>query len=348
MPEHPTAGAEQASPYTGQPGPPPTTSTALLNRYVAVSGDGLGAPHALWRASAPRSWLLLAVPAGCTLLALLLAGKRIAPIPYLLVLLIALCSLVGGALLRDPAAQVASAHDLLVPLPAEEEPAADLPRPLARAARLRAGVASLMLAVVLGIPLITSGAWLSVALCVAGFALAVLYSQTRYRLGGTLPGDLLLALALGPGVFLAELSAQRAMGFPEAVSFALLTATLTLAMVLTTRLYLSDAEPPQSDSSTLRLLRRRGTYALLTLALALSLALASALAFPLHAPHGLLLCWGAFPALLVALTGIARAQTRLASRLATRALYRACALFLLLLYVGGLLSVIVHQMRFLR
>lgn len=343
MSEQPTDNVQMTT-LPGDTSPAPATIVA--ERHMVVSGDGAPTLLALWRACHPQTWLLLIVPALMSLLALLLAGRRVTAGTFALALLVALCCLVGGSLLR--ASSASADENLLIPLPADLPPVKHLPQPLTRTYLLRAGGVCLGAAVVLALPLLASGGGTIAALVLTGVALAALYSQTRYALDNTLPGDLLLALATGPAVFLAELVVQHGDRVPHAAPLAAISAALTLAAILATRLSHAEAGQALPRLATLRLLTRWGTVAVLGLALALPFVLASRLAFPLHGPHGLLLCWGAFPGALLALTGMLRARSAAASRLAAVALYRACAAFAVLLFLGGLLTGIVHQAGILR
>ena len=173
---------------------------------------------------------------------------------------------------------------------------------------LRVSIALLALGALVGIPLVVSGGWSVVLLGVVGLAIAFLFSATAFALKRFSLADLLVGLALGPGIITGMMLAQR--HSPTGRDLLLGCALGLLAMLPAVGAHLRDAQQDKALGrrtlvTTLGDGVGRAIYALCLLA---GFALLVFAALPRGAPHGALLGFFALPAFSTPLTGVFRAK----------------------------------------
>ena len=270
--------AESESPISGQAASVPYPS--LPSRPV------------IWlRLIRPAALLLVLIPA-LTALALLWArGARIMALPAVAGLL-SLTLVQAGASLLDVYLEYARRARL----------------PDSDRYDLLTARALLALGALVGIPLVVSGGWSVVLLGVVGLAIAFLFSATAFALKRFSLADLLVGLALGPGIITGMMLAQR--HSPTGRDLLLGCALGLLAMLPAVGAHLRDAQQDKALGrrtlvTTLGDGVGRAIYALCLLA---GFALLVFAALPRGAPHGALLGFFALPAFSTPLTGVFRAK----------------------------------------
>ncbi len=168
---------------------------------------------------------------------------------------------------------------------------------------LRVSIVLLALGAAAGIPLVASGGiWVAV-LGVAGLVAAFLYSSTSRALKRTPLGDLLVLLALGPGVVAAIMLAARHAPSLGDLGIALALGFFALAPVQA--LHLRDLEYDRAHRrrTLVALLGGRWGRALYGLCILAGYVLLALAALPAGQPHGALLAFLALPATVIPLTG---------------------------------------------
>lgn len=303
------------------------TAEAAATVTARRSGDGM-APMprsrlATWmRLTRPSALLLVLVPALTALLLLWVRGATLLALPALAGIL-SLALVQAGASLLDVYLEYARrAH-----IPETERRDHLTARALlGRSAInplnvLRLSILLIVLGGLAGIPLVISGGWPVALLGLAGVAIAFLFSATSFALKRFPLADIIIGLALGPGIVTGMMLAQRHAPTSRDLLFA--GALGFLAMLPAAGAHLRDA---QQDA----LLGRktlvtelgdglgRTIYVLWLLA---GLALLALAALPHGAPHGALLGFLALPSFsipisgaLVARPGYAREQVVLQER----------------------------------
>ncbi len=270
----------------------------------------------------PSAQLLVLVPALTALALLWIRGARLLALPALAGI-VSLALVQAGASLLDVYLEYARrAH-----LPETERRDHLTARALlARSAInplnvLRLSILLIVLGGLAGIPLVISGGWPVALLGLAGVAIAFLFSATSFALKRFPLADIIIGLALGPGIVTGMMLAQRHVPTSRDLLFA--GALGFLAMLPAAGAHLRDA---QQDA----LLGRktlvtelgdglgRTIYVVCLLAGLTLLALA---ALPHGAPHGALLGFLALPSFsipvsgaLIAKPGYAREQVVLQER----------------------------------
>lgn len=177
---------------------------------------------------------------------------------------------------------------------------------------LRVSLFLLVLGAVAGIPLVASGGGLVALLGLAGLLAAFLYSSTGRALKRYPFGDLLILLALGPGVVTTVmLAAQRTPSLGD-LAFALALGFFAVAPI--EALHLRDFEYDRAHGrrTFVTLLGRRLGRALYGLCILAGYVLIALAAFPEGQPHGALLAFLGLPVAIVPLTGSLRAGPILA------------------------------------
>jgi len=209
---------------------------------------------------------------------------------------------------------------------------------------LRAGIGLLIAGALAGIPLAISGGAGVALLGAFGLGAAFLYSSTTYALKRLPGGEVVVFLALGPGVATAVALAQRTRVSGPVLLAGCALGLLTLALLVAASFSSQERDKLLGRRALVSYLGVGGSRALYTICLAGAFALVALLALPKGAPYGALAVLLALPAALVALTGMLRARNTSARGLIPRQTYRVYALFALWLVVGLLASGIVARL----
>ncbi len=297
----------------------PARSTPPLAR------SALTAKPAAWLARLrPGALLVSLTPALATLL--YIWGETGA-----LNLLAALCVVVGAA------CAIGGASLLDVYLDARRAARA-LQEPWATRRTLVAGLTSLLIAGLAGVPLALAGGWPVIALGVGGLALAVFYTATTRALKLSPLGDLALFLALGPGMTaLTALSQGRRLTGPLwLLGLALGAFALTIPYARHLRDRNTDVEYGRRTVAVL--LGQTGGRLALSAAYAFGYSLLVAVAVPAGAPHPALLAFLALPVVAIAITGAYRATEIHSRHLVVRATFHAYVLIVTWLLAGLLVN----------
>lgn len=270
----------------------------------------------------PSALLLVLVPALTALALLWLRGVSLLALPALAGI-VSLALVQAGASLLDVYLEYARRAHLPETVRRDHLTARAL---LARSAInplsvLRLSILLIVVGGLAGIPLVISGGWSVALLGIAGLALAFLYSATSFALKRSPLADFIIGLALGPGIVVGMMLAQRHTPTGRDMLFA--GALGFLAMLPAAGAHLRDA---QEDT----LLGRKTLVTVLgdglgrtiyVIWLLAGMALLALAALPHGAPHGALLGFLALPSFaipvsgaLVAKPGYARAQVVLQER----------------------------------
>lgn len=327
-----------------QPSPPqrPTSDVAANAESLhATDADALlvavpASPFVTWmRLIRPAALLLVLVPALTALALLWVRSARIHALPAISGL-ISLALVQAGASLLDVYLEyarrarlpTADRHDWLTARALLSQSQA---HPLNV---LRVSIALMILGALAGIPLIASGGWLIVLLGAIGLAIAFLFSATAFALKRFSLADLLIGLALGPGVVAGMMLAQRHTPTPRDLLIA--GALGLLAMLPAEGAHLRDARHDKAlGRSTLVTTLGDGVgKAIYWLCLLTAFALLAIAALPRGAPHGALLGFFALPAFSIPLTGVVRARAGRAREQIIPQELRAYALFGFWLLLG--------------
>lgn len=307
----------------------------------SVGGGGdqsatLPSPFVMWlRLVRPSALLLVLVPALTALILLWLRGASIRPIPALAGVVSLVLAQAGASLLDVYLEYARRAH-----LPASERNDRMTARALLASSKIhpmnvmRLGILLLMAGALAGIPLITTGGWPVALLGAAGLLIAFLFSATSFALKRFALSDLLIGLALGPGIVAGMMLAQRHIPTGRDMLFA--CALGLLAMVPAEGAHLRDV---RHDT----LLHRktlvtvlgdgvgRAVYVLYLLA---GMALLALAALPKGAPHGALLALFALPSFAIPVSGALRANPGFAREHVVLQELRAYAVFAFWLLLG--------------
>lgn len=192
----------------------------------------------------------------------------------------------------------------------------------------------------LGIPLAFAGGWPALLVGIGGLAIAFLYSATTYALKRLPLGELVVFLALGPGVVALTLLAQRQPVTPVALALGAALGLFATALVAADNLRALSPEIRDGRKTLVRLLGRAGGRRLFAACLLGAYVAALAAALPPNAPHGALAVLFSLPIAVVPLTGGLRARTAATLGQVVTGAMRAYAFFafwlVLGLLVGGL------------
>jgi 1,4-dihydroxy-2-naphthoate octaprenyltransferase len=206
---------------------------------------------------------------------------------------------------------------------------------------LRVSILLLALGAAAGIPLVASGGALVALLGVAGLLAAFLYSSTGFALKRYPIGDLLILLALGPGIVTTVMLAAHHTPSLGDLELALALGFFALAPV--EALHLRDlaydrAHRRRALVTLLGSRRGRALYGFCMLAGYLLVALA---ALPPGQPHGALLAFLGLPAMVIPLTGSWTAGPILARAPVVEQAIRAYLVTGIWLMLGLLLNTII-------
>ncbi|MGO8951343.1 MAG: prenyltransferase [Ktedonobacterales bacterium] len=198
---------------------------------------------------------------------------------------------------------------------------------------LRVSIGLLGLGIVAGLPLIKSGGLPLLLLGAIGFAIAVLYSSTNYALKRMPAGELVILLALGPGLSAATALSQGHVPSLSVLALGLSLGLFTLALVLAAHLRDKEADRAISRRTVVQLNRHAGSV-IYTLCLVAAYLLIALVALPTDASHGAFLAIFSLPATLVAWTGVGRALAHSSRHLAVRYTLRAYIYFAFWTFAG--------------
>ena len=257
----------------------------------------------------PAALLLVVVPALTALALIWMRGVRIMAVPALAGI-ISLTLVQAGASLLDVYLEYARrarlpASDRHDQLTARSLLAYSPVQPLNV---LRLSIALLALGALVGIPLIISGGLPVVLLGAVGLVIAFLFAATAFALKRFSLADLLIGLALGPGIVAGMMLAQRHAPMPRDL---LLAGALGLmAMLPAEGAHLRDAQQDKllGRRTLVTILGDGVGRALYILCLVTALTLLALAALPRGAPHGALLGFFALPAFSIPLSGALRAK----------------------------------------
>ena len=252
----------------------------------------------------PSALLLVIVPALTALALLWVRGAQLLPAPALSGVISLVLVQAGASLLDVYLEHARRAHlaesDRLDQLTARALLAHSTIHPMNV---LRLSIVLMGLGALAGIPLAASGGWPVVLLGVAGLAIAFLFSATAFALKRYSLADIIIGLALGPGIVAGMMLAQRHTPTSRDLLFA--GALGLLAMLPAEGAHLRDAQQDvQLGRKTLVTTLGDGlgrTLYVLTLLLAFGMLALAAL--PHGAPHGALLGFFALPTFSIPLTG---------------------------------------------
>ncbi|HEV8192758.1 MAG TPA: prenyltransferase [Ktedonobacterales bacterium] len=212
---------------------------------------------------------------------------------------------------------------------------------------LRASILLLTLGAAAGIPLVVSGGATVALLGIAGLLAAFLYSSTGHALKRYPIGDLLILLALGPGIVTTVmLAAHRA---PSLSDLELALALGFFALAPVEALHLRDREYDRAHRrrTLVALLGRRWGRALYGFCILAGYLLIVVAAFPTGQPHGALLAFLGLPAAVIPLTGSWAAGPILARAPVVGQAIRAYLVLGIWLVFGLLLSTIILRLDLL-
>jgi 1,4-dihydroxy-2-naphthoate octaprenyltransferase len=295
---------------------------------------------AIWtRLIRPSALLLVLTPALTALLLLWIRGARILPVPALAGI-ISLTLIQGGASLLDVYLEFARRAHIAEPDGRDQLTARAL---LARSEThpmnvLRVSMLLMAFGTLAGIPLVVSGGWPVVILGVIGIAIAFLFSATSFALKRFAWADLIIGLALGPGIVVGMMLAQHHAPTGRDLLFA--SALGLLAMLPAEGAHLRDVDQDTLlGRTTLVTVLGNGVGRAVYLFCALGgIALIALAALPPGAPHGALLAFFALPELAIPISGALLAKPGEARVQVVLQELRAYAIFAALLLFGLLIN----------
>lgn len=283
----------------------------------------------------PASLLLVLTPALTALALLWLRGARILPLPAVAGV-VSLVLLQAGASLLDVYLEYARRVYLPEPDRRDQLTARAL---LARSRVhpmnvLRMSILLMAVGALAGIPLVTSGGWPVALLGIVGIAIAFLFSATSFALKRYSLSDIIIGLALGPGIVTGMMLAQRHTPTGRDLLFAGVLGFL--AMLPAEGAHLRDAgQDTLLGRRTLVTMLGDGVgRAIYIFCLVAGLALLTAAALPKGAPHGALLAYFALPAFSVPVSGALLAGPGHARQQVVLQELRAYAIFAFWLLLG--------------
>lgn len=316
-----------------------------MSALATNDGDDLPLPTAraqvvIWtRLIRPSALLLVLTPALTALLLLWLRGARLLPVPALAGV-ISLTLIQGGASLLDVYLEFARRAHITEPNRRDQLTARAL---LARSGIhpmnvLRVSMLLMAFGTLAGIPLVLSGGWPVVILGVIGITIAFLFSATSFALKRFAWADIIIGLALGPGIVVGMMLAQHHAPTGRDLLFA--SALGLLAMLPAEGAHLRDADQDKLlGRKTLVTLLGNGVGRAVYLFCALGgMALIALAALPAGAPHGALLAFFALPSFSIPISGALLAKPGDARLQLVLQELRAYAIFAALLLFGLLIN----------
>lgn len=198
---------------------------------------------------------------------------------------------------------------------------------------LRASIGLLAAGILVGLPLVKNGGPALLVLGALGLAVAILYSSTNYALKSMPAGEVVILLALGPGMAAATTLAQGHTPPLPVLELGLALGLFALALVLAAHIRDQEADRAVSRRTLVQLGNRTGGI-LYTACLIAAYLMIALVALPKGASHGVILAILSLPTALVAWTGVSRALSHSPRHLAVRYTLRAYANFALWTFVG--------------
>ena len=199
---------------------------------------------------------------------------------------------------------------------------------------LRVSALLLLLGALIGLPLILAGGMPLLILGALGLVAAILYSATNFALKRLPAGELVIFLALGPGLAIATALSQGDTPSLPLVELGLALGLFTLALVLAAHLRDQEADRTISRRTLVQVNGERISYMLYTICLFGAYLLTISIALPENAARGAVLAIFSLPAALIAWTGVTRALSQQSHQLAVRHTLRAYTSFALWTLAG--------------
>lgn len=325
----------------------PDSNAGRLRARAALAGEPALPPGSLaaWlRLAHPAELIFGVAPAAVTLALLSALGARLHPVPAVFTL-VALVLVQAGAHLLNEYVEFERGKALAAALafaPVDDHPlSVAASHPLLA---LRAAIALLALGACAGIPLVASGTPSIVVLGLLGLASAVLYSSTDFALKRLPGGELIVPLALGPGVAAATALAQRQLVTGPVLLVGIALGLLVLAYTVAADLRTRDDDLRVGRRSLAVLLPQSAAKLLYVFAVAIAFILTLIVSLPSGASHGAAAVILALPATLLATTSVTRAQAGPARSSTTRQTLRMYATFALWLLIGLLAGGVVVRL----
>lgn len=279
----------------------------------------------------PRTWVLTGAPVVVALTLVWAHGAKLLPMPAVLALAAAVIAHAGANMLDAYLEAERGRRTTWLEGTVDHR----LPHDRLGSHRLRVlRVSFLLLAVgaCIGLPLIEFGGWPVAALGAGGLLVAFLYSSTRYALKRLPLGELLLFLALGPGLVATTVLAQRQHVTPDELLIGCALGLFATALLELPRVRMAWQAATPDHSAVLTL--RRWLFALCLVGAYALVTVAALTQVPAQGAAAVLL---SLPTALVVLTGGVRAQGTLVLGLAARQTLRAYTLFAALVVAGVVL-----------
>ena len=199
---------------------------------------------------------------------------------------------------------------------------------------LRVSILLLLLGALIGLPLILAGGAPLLILGALGLVAAVLYSSTNFALKRLPAGELVIFLALGPGLVIATALSQGDTPSLPVLELGLALGLFTVALVLAAHLRDQEADRTISRRTLVLVNGQRASYILYTICLFGAYLLTMLVALPENAARGTVLTIFSLPAALIAWTGVTRALAHQSRQLAVRHTLRAYTSFALWTLTG--------------
>jgi 1,4-dihydroxy-2-naphthoate polyprenyltransferase len=199
---------------------------------------------------------------------------------------------------------------------------------------LRVSALLLLLGALIGLPLILAGGMPLLILGALGLVAAILYSATNFALKRLPAGELVIFLALGPGLAIATAFSQGDTPSLPLVELGLALGLFTVALVLAAHLRDQEADRTISRRTLVQVNGERIGYMLYTICLFGAYLLTISIALPENAARGAVLAIFSLPAALIAWTGVTRALSQQSHQLAVRHTLRAYTSFALWTLTG--------------
>jgi 1,4-dihydroxy-2-naphthoate octaprenyltransferase len=199
---------------------------------------------------------------------------------------------------------------------------------------LRVSCFLLLPGVLLGLPLILAGGVPLLILGALGLVAAVLYSSTNLALKRLPAGELVIFLALGPGLAIATALSQGDTPSLPVAALGLTLGLFTLALVLAAHLRDQEADKSVSRRTLVMVNGQRVSYIIYTICLFGAYILTMLVALPENGARGAVLAIFSLPAALIAWTGVTRALSHRPRQMAVRQTLRAYTFFALWTLTG--------------
>ena len=290
-------------------------------------------------------WLLLSRPPTLVLglapvvlaLALLWAhGARLALIPAICAPLAAMLALAGGNMLDEhlELARSAGQNWLREPGGGYYDGNVLEHSGIRSLSALRVSLALLTVSALVGIPVVIAGGVPVIVLGIGGLACVFLYSATSFALKRLPAGELVLLLALGPGLVVATVLSQRAHVSLDALLLGVALGLFAAALVEAAHLRDVDIDIRAGRRTLVTVLGERFARLIYILCIVAAFALVLVAALLKGDAHGMIAAILALSATLLALTAVVRAQGVRARHFAVKQTLRAYVVFVVWLGIG--------------